>query len=289
MGRLRSIALLAVLLAASAATTATDTPGAAPVPDPALAGELERGRAALRRALDDALPQGLTVVEVETGYLTGQGVLVIADLARPWYRRHGGGLDIDAEITSLEQIPDMVHEILRELDLGLSRHQVDDLNTLRGLRDEQQTVRAERRALRAELRELRRERMSAAADGTAAEVAALDRQLTALEARLEAAAERERALEREADRKRDKVAAAPAAPPTPPPPPAALDQAVARVVCATDLDFTAAAAGEHLNVVMRQPDTSRYYVFGLERVRACQRGDIEAQALLAGSVRYGGE
>jgi len=38
---------------------------------------------------------------------------------------------------------------------------------------------------------------------------------------------------------------------------------------------------------MRQPDTSRYCVFALDRVRACRRGEIEAQDLLAESVRYG--
>lgn len=288
MDRLRSIALVVALAAAAGSAAATDTPDAARLPGPELAAELERSRTLLRSALDDALPQGLTLVDLEMGYLSGQGVLVIADLARPWYRRQGGGLDIDAEITSLEQIPDMVHGILRELDLGLSRHQVDDLHTLRGLRDDQQAVRAERRVLRAELRELRRQRLAAQADGAAAQLTELDRQLSALEARLEAAAERERALERAAARKRGEVAAAPSAPPPPPPPPAALDQAVARVMCGTELDITA-AADEHLNVVMRQADTSRYYVFALNRVRACQRGDIETEELLADSVRYGGE
>jgi len=207
MGRpARAVALLVALWAACGGATAADTTGTPPGPEPALAEQLQRSRILLHRALDDALPQGLSVVEVETGYLAGQGLLVIADLVS-WYRRQGGALDLDDGITRLEQIPDMVHDILRELDLGLSRHQVDDLQALRGLRDEQQAVRAERRALRGELRELRRRRTAADADGAAAEVARLDGELTALEARLEAAAERERRLEREAERKRGAVAA----------------------------------------------------------------------------------
>jgi hypothetical protein len=280
MGRIRTLLLTALLWPGIG--TAADPPVSTPAPAATITAELEQASEFLRTALDDALAPGLTVVDVETGYLAGQGVLVIADLARPWYRLDGGAIDIDADITSLEQIPDLVHDVLRELDLGLSRHQVEDLQALRGLRDAQQAVRAERRALRGELRELRRQRMAAEAAGATAELAELDRQLMALEAQLETAAERERSLEREAARQRG--ATTPAQPPVAPPAPAKLDRAVSRAVCDNVIGFSAVAGDEHLNVVVRQADTSRYYVFALQRVRACQSGDIAAAELLAQST-----
>jgi hypothetical protein len=59
---------------------------------------------------------------------------------------------------------------------------------------------------------------------------------------------------------------------------------VSRAVCDNAIDFSAVTGDEHLNVVMRQADTSRYYVFTLQQVRACQSGGIAAEELLAQST-----
>lgn len=119
-----------LLVTATSLTLPAPAPAASPrAPEdyPQIRRELRIGADVLRAALDDAVPESRRVVDVETGYLAGQGVLVIVDLVSPWLRIDGRSIDIAPEITGLERIPDMVHEILTELNLGLPRHQVEDL------------------------------------------------------------------------------------------------------------------------------------------------------------------
>ena len=228
---------------------------------------------ALRAALDDALPDGVRVVGVEAGYLAGQGVLVIVDLASPWYRLDGRDTDLAPELSSLEQIPDMVHEILTEMNIGLSRGEVAELQALRGIRDEQ----------RARLREFRRERLRAPPD----RAEALSREIDGLEAELAAAEARERALTADAETRRVDIDGLPARAP------AALDRqtldaAVARVVCGYGAGLELHDDAERLNVVVRRADATRYYVFPLDRVRSCAGDAAEPASLLEDSLRYDG-
>ena len=238
---------------------------------------------ALRAALDDALPDGVRVVGVEAGYLAGQGVLVIVDLASPWYRLDGRDTDLAPELSSLEQIPDMVHEILTEMNIGLSRGEVAELQALRGIRDEQRALRAEQRALRARLREFRRERLRAPPD----RAEALSREIDGLESEFAAAEARERALAADAETRRVDIDGLPARAP------AALDRqtldaAVARVVCGYGAGLELHDDAERLNVVVRRADATRYYVFPLDRVRSCAGDAAEPASLLEDSLRYDG-
>lgn len=263
--------------------------GAAAAGDRALQGydelsrQLRAGGDRFRAGLEDALPDGVRVVGVEAGYLAGQGVLVIVDLASPWYRLDGGDIDLAPELSSLEQIPDMVHEILTEMNLGLSRGEVAELQALRRIGDEQRALRAEQRALRARLRELGRERLRAPPQ----QAEALSRELDALESELAAAQARERALAAEAEAVRAAIdeppAGAPAAVDRP-----ALDAAVAGVVCRNGADFETGDPGGRINVVVRRGDSTRYYVFPLDRVQACADGAADPALLLEESLRYDG-
>src|SRR5690606_25210915 len=140
--------------------------------------ELRIGADVFRSALSENLANDRRVVEVEAGYLAGQGVLVLVELTRPWLLRPDG---VNPEIAHLEQIPEMVQDILSELRLGLNPRQAEDLQELRAIRDAQREVRAEQRELRARIREKRRELLradAAAAESLRREIEELNRQLT---------------------------------------------------------------------------------------------------------------
>lgn len=244
--------------------------------------ELRIGGDVLRSALADALPEDLRLVDVEAGYLADQGVLVIVDLARPWYRLDGTELEVDPEVLDLEHMPQMVQDILAELDVGLSRRQVGELAELRDIRDAQRSVRAEQRDLRARLRELGRDRLRS--EGAA--VVRLDTQIADLQARLAAAAAQQRRLEDDAGSVR-RAFEAPLAGNGTQNAAADLDMAVAQTICGYGATFQSLEDGQRLNVVVRRGETSRYYVFAMAQVRGCREGAIDAAALVAASLRYG--
>lgn len=268
----------AALLAAGAAAADRAPPGYED-----LGSQLRAGGEAIRAALAEALPEDVRVVEVEAGYLAGQGLLVIADLANPWYRLDGPEVELAPDLSSLERIPDMVHEILAELNLGLSRREADELNALRGLRDAERAVRGEQRALRGRLRELGRERLRAGPD----RAEPLTREIEAVEAELAAADAREQALAAEADGLRAAVDAPPARPQGTLDR-QRLDSAVAGAVCTQAARFELPGDETRISVVVRRADATRYYVFELERVRACADGTVDAALLLEDSLRYDG-
>ena len=175
----------------------------------------------------------------------------------------------------------MVHDILRELDAGLTRRQARELTDLHRLRDATRAVQARQRALRAQRREKRRALEHAADPPTAA---ALTRTIEGLNEAIAAARSEERSLAQSAAGKRDQLNA-----PTPAPvevTAAEIGAAVARSVCKAGTAFDFLTPGQHVNVLVRQPEVSRYYVFAVERVQACSKGDVTPAALLAESFSY---
>jgi hypothetical protein len=275
---------LALLLAAGLAagpSRASETPAAGRPLDEGdrVRRELRIGGDVLRAALSETLPANLRIVDLEAGYLTGQGVLVIVDLSSPWFRVDGDSIEVEPDIAHLEQIPDMVHEILSELNLGLTRYQTEELQELRDIRDTQRAARAEQRALRAELRQARRERQQA---GNPEAAAALDESIASLRTDIAALDEELLDLNRDADTARQTLNE-----PTPGAQRAdSMDTAVADAVCAYGATFQWLAGNEHLNVLLRRFDRSRYFVFDISRVRACQTGDISSADLLETAFGY---
>lgn len=243
--------------------------------------ELESAARDFEAALTDQLGPRRRVVDAAAGYLAGQGVLLSVDLADTWFRAGSGDTPIGDELTHLDRIPDMVHDILTELDLGLSRHQVQDLDALREVRDAQKVERAAQRALRRKLREARLALQRGS--GSEGEEAVRDR-IDDLRAELEASEKREQTLSREAAERRTSLDA-PRPPDAPPMEPGALDRAVSEALCRTA--FGAVPDGQHVNVVVRQADQVRYSVFTLADVRRCRRGDASPGDLLELGVRYG--
>lgn len=266
----------------AAAGAAEATPSNPPGGHTTLRRELRIGADVMRAALTDLLPESRRVAEVEAGYLAGQGALVIVDLASPWFGLDNRRLDTNAGIAGLEDIPDMVHDILRELNLGLSSRQVEELDELRDIRETTRSVRAEQRSLRAELRARRRALLQA--DGAQAE--ALEREIDTLQASLAAAEEEERALERDAGSIRDTLQRAEPEVSATGEMPSDLDLAVAEAVCSYGATFKSLARDAYLNVLVRRHEGSRYYVFRMAPVRDCQAAGLTAEALLEASPVY---
>ncbi len=276
----------AALLLLPPVTSGAPAPAASRDPEgyPAMRRELRIGADVMRAALAESLPESLRVDRVEAGYLVEQGVLVLVELTRPWLRLQDGRVRIDPETARLEDIPDMIHDILAELDLGLTPHQQEELEELRAIRESARAVRAEQRALRAELRERRRALLRVEDAETAAAVGA---DIERLRAELEALNQEELELEREADAlRREMIEGLPAEEPEAGVEPTTVDDAVARAVCGYGATFRSVPADQRLDVVVREPEVTRYYVFRMDRVRACQAGDIDAQALLRQGYRY---
>jgi len=283
---LRSALAALVLLTVAAATSGAAPAAGSREPDGyrQIDRELRIGADVLRAALADALPESRQVLEVEAGYLADQGVLVIVEMASPWFRIDGRRYDVDPRITSLEQIPAMVQEILGELELGLAPEQVEDLKELRAIRESQRGVRAEQRALRAQLREKRRALLRAGDTGAAD---ALTHEIEALQAELAAVEEDERALEQDAVTVRDTLETPERRPNGDQnDAPANLDDAIAESVCAYGATFKTLSGEQRVNVLVRQAGASRYYVFRMAEVRKCQEGDVTPEALLAESFVY---
>ncbi len=284
--RLCSVVLCAALLLLPAATRGAQAPAASrePAGYPAMRRELRIGADVMRAALAENLPESLRVARVEAGYLVDQGVLVLVELTRPWLRLQDGRVRIDPDTARLEDIPDMIHDILAELDLGLTRHQQEELEELRAIRESARAVRAEQRALRAELRERRRALLRVEDAETAATVGA---DIERLRAELEALNQEELELEREADALRREITdGTPAEESQDGVEPATVDDAVARAVCGYGATFRSLPADQRLDLVVREAELTRYYVFRMDRVRACQEGNIDAQALLRQAYRY---
>lgn len=244
--------------------------------------DLRIGADVMRSSLLEVMPESRQVVELEAGYLEGQGVLVIVELAGPWLRLDGRRIELREELTSLEQIPEMLQEILTEVDLGLPREQVATLEELREIRDIGRAVRAEQRALRAEIRAKRRE-LQRTGDSDAAETLAAE--IEALRQNLAAAQAEEHALEDDAAlARRDLDTLGPDGEPGAES--GDLDRAVAEAVCGYGATFKFLGEDQYLNVLVRQAGRSRYYAFTMSRVRACKTGKIGAQTLLEGSFAY---
>lgn len=277
-GPFRAVLLLQAI-AAGSAFAAADGPRLPDQPD-GIARELRVGADVFRAALTDAMPEERRVLDVEAGFLAHQGVLVTAEVADPWF--HGRAIDIGRDITSLEQIPEMVQEILSDMNLGLTTHQAEELKELREIRDAQRRVRAQQRELRAERREkrralLRRENESAS-DTLRRQIDELDQQLAALQGE-------ERALEADVRAARSEIGEG-STPPGDATAQARLDQAVAEAACNYGATFRSLPADQYLNLVVRQPGSSRYYVFRMGEVRRCQVGELTAEQLLAESFAY---
>lgn len=247
---------------------------------------------------------GVRVGAVEADYLAGQGVLLSLSLRTPWLGPAGHsparpgpmhGTQVVRIIRDQDMavpVPDMVHEILADLELNLDlpmfAHRALDLSALRELREEQRALRNQQRKVRQRIWGARLEMAEGdGAEDAAATVAALEEELQrleteddALEARIDAEYET-----LTASREAEEVEASATADASPA---ADFDTALARAVCDYAATLKSLPRDEHLSVRVRARDGVTFHVFTFDDVVACQRGAVTPKELLGKGVSYPG-
>lgn len=240
---------------------------------------------------------GVRVGAVEADYLAGQGVLLSLSLRTPWLGPAGHGPMQGQRVVRIVRdrdmavpVPDMVHEILADLELNLDvpmfAHRALDLSALREIRDEQRALRNQQRKVRqriwgARLQMAEGERGEDAADTVAAleaELQRLEDEDDALEARIDAEYE-QLASTREVEEVEVSATAEAA-------PAADFDTALARAVCDYGATLKSLPRDEHLSVRVRERDGDTFHVFGFDDVIECQRGAVTPEELLGKGVSY---
>ena len=257
---------------------------------------LKREMRIVEDVIDAALRDvpGVRVGAVEADYLAGQGVLISLSLRTPWFGpRHGQRVvKIIRDQNMAVPVPDMVHQILADLELDLDVPMLAprsvDLSALRELREEQRALRNQQRKVRQRIWGTRLEMAGGEGEEDAADtVAALEEELRrlededdALEARIDAEYEELRSAP---DVEEVEVSATAEAPP-----PADFDAALAQAVCDYGATLKSLPRDEHLSVRVRERDGDTFHVFRFDDVVGCQRGAMTPDELLGKGVSYSG-
>ena len=262
---------------------------------PAHLDPLQREMRIVEDVIDAALRdvRGVRVGAVEADYLAGQGVLISLSLRTPWLGpAHGQRVvKIIRDRDMAVPVPDMVHEILADLELDLDiprlAHRSLDLSALRELRQEQRALRNQQRKVRQRIWGTRLE--MAGGDGEqddADTVAALEDELRrlededdALEARIDAEYEKLRSA-------RDVAEVEVSTATTEAPQAADFDTALAQAVCDYGATLKSLPRDEHLSVRVRERDGDTFHVFRFDDVVGCQRGAMTPGELLGKGVSY---
>ena len=259
---------------------------------------LKREMRIVEDVIDAALRDvpGVRVGAVEADYLAGQGVLISLSLRTPWFGpRHGQRVvKIIRDQNMTVPVPDMVHEILADLELDLDipmlAHRSLDLSALRELREEQRALRNQQRKVRQRIWGTRLEMATGEGGGEGGgdagdTVAALEEELRrleeeddALEARIDAEYENLRSAGDVAEVEVSATAEAPQAPD--------FDNALAQAVCDYGATLKSLPRDEHLSVRVRERDGDTFHVFRFDDVVGCQRGAMTPGELLGKGVSY---
>ncbi len=246
--------------------------------------ELEIARDVFRSAMAHAVGQRLRVTGVDTQYLARQGVLVSMSIVMPWIdvdEFTERSLDLSTEVETLHDIPELVYEIMTELNIAIAPYDPDLLEELRALREEQGVLRSAQRQLRAQLRESRRERNRLDGDTDA-----LDERIGELEKELNALVDDYEALNADIDelyellQSKREVAGSGGS--------FDLDAAVGETACNYGNTFRSLGSQQFLTVSVKFENRKRYFVFRMENVSACRRGDIDVERLLTRAWVYDG-
>lgn len=245
--------------------------------------ELQIARDVFQSAMTHAVGPRLRITGVNAEYLPQQGVLVSMNVVQPWIdvdQFTERSIELGNEVQTLHDVPELVYEIMTELNMAIAPYDPELLDELRELREEQRVVRSAQRNLRSQLREARRDK-NRAADGAQE----LDEHIAELEVELDGLVDEYEALNKDIDmlysqlqerrRQPDGQAA-----------PANLDSAVAETACNYGDTFKSLDGQRFLNVAISVKDSTSYYAFRMENVHACRRGDISVERLLEQAWSY---
>lgn len=257
---------------------------------------LKREMRIVEDVIDAALRDvpGVRVGAVEADYLARQGVLISLSLRTPWLGPIQGQrvVKIIRDHDMAVPVPDMVHEILGDLELDLDipmlAHRSVDLSALRELREEQRALRNQQRKVRQRIWGSRLEMAGGEGGEDAADtVAGLEEEMERLEAE-------DDALEARIDAEYEKLASArdvaevEVSTTAEAPPAADFDAALARAVCDYGATLKSLPRDEHLSVRVRERDGDTFHVFRFDDVVGCQRGAMTSDELLGKGVTYPG-
>jgi hypothetical protein len=272
------------LCSAAALLTLACTATAKPVADmAAVLQELEIAKDVFRSAMSHAIGTTLRVTGVDAEFLPQQGVLVSMSVVQPWVdvdQFTERSNDLSSSVETLHDVPELVYEIMTELNMAIAPYDPELLEELRELREEQKVVRSAQRALRSQLREARRAKSQAADDA-----AELDEHIAELEVELDALVDDYETLNGDIDtlyaQLQDRRS-------TPEQQKAVMnvDQAVAETACNYGDTFKSIGPQKYLNVTIRLKESTNYYAFKMEYVDACRRGDITPDRLLDRGWQY---
>jgi hypothetical protein len=245
--------------------------------------ELQIARDVFQSAMNHAVGPRLRVTGVNAEYLPQQGVLVTMNVSQPWIdvdQFTERSIELGNEVQTLHDVPELVYEIMTELNMAIAPYDPELLGELRELREEQKVVRSAQRNLRSQLREARRSKNRAEDDAVELDehIAELERELDALVDDYEALNSDIDSLYSQLQERRSQPQNASAA--------ASIDEAVAETACRYGDTFRSLGADQFLNVAVRVADSTSFYAFQMTDVNACRRGDVGSQRLLEQAWSY---
>lgn len=245
--------------------------------------ELQIARDVFKSAISHAVGPHLSVTGVNAEYLPQQGVLVTMNVVQPWIdvdQFTERSIELGNEVQTLHDVPELVYEIMTELNMAIAPYDPDLLGELRELREEQKVIRSAQRNLRSQLRGARRSKNRAEDDAVELDehISELERELDALVDDYEALNNDIDALYAQLQARRSQPQSAGAA--------ASIDEAVAETTCNYGDTFKSLGSDRFLTVAVRVAESTSYYAFQMEHVYDCRRGDISAARLLEHAWSY---
>ncbi|MCZ6619821.1 MAG: hypothetical protein O7E57_17000 [Gammaproteobacteria bacterium] len=273
-------ALLATVLAATLSAPA----GHARTVDnlDAIVREMEIAKEVFRSSIGNSISEEIRISSVDAQYLAGQGVLISIDVVRPWFKINKPGQHPYADFYSNVEIPEIVQKIFMDLRISVPPYDPEELDELRELRSEQRELRKEQRELRAKTRVKRRELVRA--DDTdereeiSEDIVDLEQELRAVDAQIDALNTDLDAQYKRLSEARSKNSITNTR--------LDIDAAVAETACNYGSTFKTLGTQKFLTIAVSQRNLIRYFVFKLEHIGACRRGDIDPGELLDRSDVY---
>lgn len=220
----------------------------------------------------------LLIRDIEAEYLAEQGVMISMEVARSWFDQR----DVLATQRGLAtRVPEMVHNILADLEISIAPFEPEALEELRELREEQRQLRREQRELRSSLREQRRRRalsdnpndIDHHIDDLKRQLAASEAEYDALEGDIDNTYERLRDLRSMKELPREATADD-------------LKVSIVEATCTYGGTLKSLPDDQHLTLVVKQGRLRTVYVFRQRDVNACSAEDIDAAELQARSYIY---
>ena len=244
----------------------------------------------MRSALRDQLNGEVRVTSISAEYLARQGVHVSVTLNTPWLKINDGGettFDFHGDVRMVE-IPEMVSNILNDLQLNIPPYEPEALEDLKALREEQRELRRDSRELRSDLREKRRELVRA--DDSDKEED-LKNQIASLEKQLQTVEVQYNELTSEIDTTYDELKAPTVRAPATqvvknPKEPLDVPLTVAQTACDYGALLKSLNSDEFLTISVRRSKTIEYFAFEMDHVRQCSRDNMRVDRLLALAYQY---